>query len=65
MVCVLAEMGVSSFVVACGGTALSLVVMVQNVKLEEPAGCMWLFKDACWHVGIPVVSGLVGEYYMT
>lgn len=62
---ILADMGVSYLIVACGGTALSLVVMVQKVKLEEPADCMWWFKNACWNVGIPIVSGLVGEYYMT
>lgn len=60
---VLADMGAGYFTVACGGTALSLVIMVQNVKLEVPADCMWWFKNACWHVGIPVVSGLIGEYY--
>ncbi len=58
-------MGVSYFIIACEGTALSLVVMVQNVELEEPADCMWWFKNVCWHVGILVVSGLIGEYYMT
>ncbi len=47
---VLAEMRVSYFMIACKGTALSLVVMIQNVKLEEPADCTWY---ACWHVGIP------------
>ena len=61
---VLADMGASYFTVACGGIALSLGVMIQNVKLKEPADCMWWFKNACWHVGIPVVLGLVGEYYM-
>ncbi|CAF9915235.1 MAG: Para-hydroxybenzoate--polyprenyltransferase, mitochondrial precursor (PHB:polyprenyltransferase) [Alectoria fallacina] len=60
---VLADMGAIYFTVACGGTALSLVVMIQKVKLEEPANCMWWFKNAFWHVGIPVCSGLVGEYY--
>ena len=61
---VLANMGASYFTVACGGTALSIVVMLQNVKLEEPADCMWWFKNACWHVGIPVVTGLIGEYFL-
>lgn len=58
----LAEMGASYLIVACGGTALSLGTMIQNVKLEEPANCMWWFKNACWHIGIPVASGLMGEY---
>ncbi|KAL9043514.1 MAG: hypothetical protein Q9214_003303 [Letrouitia sp. 1 TL-2023] len=60
----LADMGPSYFTVACGGTALSLVTMLQNVKLEEPANCMWWFKNAYWLVGLPVVSGLLGECYL-
>lgn len=60
---VLIGMGSNYFTIACGGTALSLVIMLQNVKLDQPSNCMWWFANAYWHVGIPLISGLVAEYY--
>lgn len=60
---VLAEMGACFLIVACGGTMLSLGTMLQKVKLEEPANCIWWFTNSCWHVGIPVSSGLMLEYF--
>lgn len=61
---VLAEMGACFLIVACGGTALSLGTMVHNVKLKEPANCMWWFTNTCWQIGIPVTSGLISEYFI-
>ena len=60
----LAMMHANYFVIACGGTALSLAIMVWNVNLEEPANCMWWFKNTCWHVGVPLASGLLVEYFI-
>lgn len=58
----LAGLGTIYYVVSCGGVALSLFTMIMSVKLDEPADCMWWFKNACWHVGIPLASGLIGQY---
>ena len=51
-------------IVSCGETALGLATMLMKVKLDEPEDCMWWFKNAGWQIGIPVVSGLLGEFYL-
>ncbi|MCJ1402816.1 Para-hydroxybenzoate--polyprenyltransferase, mitochondrial precursor (PHB:polyprenyltransferase) [Xylographa trunciseda] len=45
-------------------TAVTLVVMVWRVDLEEPKSCLWWFKNGCWFTGAAVSSGLLGEYLL-
>ncbi|MCJ1374868.1 Para-hydroxybenzoate--polyprenyltransferase, mitochondrial precursor (PHB:polyprenyltransferase) [Loxospora ochrophaea] len=50
------------FAATCGGTAVTLGVMVQRVNLGNPADCMWWFKYGSVATGLAMISGLVYEY---
>ena len=49
---------------SCGGTAMSLAIMIRKVDLKRPESCAWWFRMGTWFVGLAVVSGLCGEYSM-
>ena len=50
------------FVGTCGGTALSLGIMVSRVRLASVESCWWWFKNGAWFTGLAVSAGLLGEY---
>ena len=50
------------FVIACGGTALSLASMLVRVDLKQPSSCAWWFHYGFWFVGGSIIGGLLGAY---
>lgn len=61
---ILGKFSVSYFSITCAGTAIALVYMISAVDLNQPAECMWWFKNGCWLVGSTIAGGLVKEYLL-
>ena len=55
-------LGYVYFAGTCGGTIITLGVMLRNLDAESPANCLWWFKYGCWMTGGAIASGLIGEY---
>ena len=55
-------LGYVYFARTCGGTIITLGVMLRNLDAESPANCLWWFKYGCWMTGGAIASGLIGEY---
>ena len=51
------------FVLACGGTACSLILMLAKLRLDEPESCAFWFGTGSKLVGVSMVAGLVGELF--
>ncbi|KAI3332043.1 UbiA-domain-containing protein [Xylariaceae sp. AK1471] len=58
----LAGMGFAYYVLAVGGSALSVGAMVANVDLGDPANCWLWFSQGFWATGLAIAAGLVVEY---
>lgn len=50
------------YTLCCGGTALSLGVMLITVDLRKPASCAWWFGPGARLVGCSLVGGFLAEY---
>ncbi|RDL35188.1 uncharacterized protein BP5553_07119 [Venustampulla echinocandica] len=46
----------------CGGVTLSLTAMIGTVNLDDPASCLWWFKNTYWQVATPLSLGFLAEY---
>lgn len=57
-----AKFGPVYYVIACGGTALSLAHMLINVNLYDGASCAWAFGPGSRPVGMSVTTGLFLEF---
>ena len=57
-----AALGYTYYAGTCGGTIITLGIMLRRLDVESPANCLWWFKYGCWITGGAVASGLVGEY---
>lgn len=57
-----AGFGTVYFVVGCGGTSCSLVLMLVDLRLDMPDSCAFWFGPGSRLVGASMVAGLVGEY---
>ncbi|MCJ1421776.1 Para-hydroxybenzoate--polyprenyltransferase, mitochondrial precursor (PHB:polyprenyltransferase) [Xylographa parallela] len=60
----LAGMSPLYFLGSCGGTAVSLAIMISKVNLARPESCAWWFRMGTWFVGLTVAGGLGAEYSM-
>lgn len=58
----LAELGVGYYIIALGGSILSVGIMIACVDLRDGADCWKWFLSNSWSVGLPIVGGLVFEY---
>lgn len=47
---------------SCGGTALTLGVMIRKVNLKNFQSCWWWFRNGCWFTGGAITLGLTCEY---
>ncbi|KAI9853284.1 MAG: Para-hydroxybenzoate--polyprenyltransferase, mitochondrial precursor (PHB:polyprenyltransferase) [Vezdaea acicularis] len=50
------------FISSCGGTALTLAIMIKRVKLKDVKDCWWWFRNGCWFTGGAISIGLLGDY---
>lgn len=55
-------MGIFYFVVAVGGAATSLGMLVAKVDLHDSESCWWWFSNGFWSVGGSITGGLTAEY---
>lgn len=58
----LAGLGFVYYLVAVGGSALTLGSMLVSVKLEDYTSCWWWYRDGSWYVGWSITAGLLLEY---
>lgn len=58
----LAQLRLVYFVVACGGAAIALAIMIVRVDLKDPASCAWWFENGFWFVGGSVAAGFFMTY---
>ncbi|CAJ2510341.1 Uu.00g050440.m01.CDS01 [Anthostomella pinea] len=70
MICLLAsvgyleQMGFQYYLIACGGSALSLGAMVTYVELKDSTSCWWWFRYGFWLAGGSIAVGLLSEYLL-
>ncbi|KAI1630567.1 UbiA prenyltransferase family-domain-containing protein [Biscogniauxia mediterranea] len=57
-------MGSQFFLIAGGGSALSLGAMISSVKLKDSASCWWWFRYGFWLAGGSIAAGLFSEYVL-
>ncbi|KAI1110569.1 UbiA prenyltransferase family-domain-containing protein [Nemania sp. NC0429] len=60
----LEQMGWQYYVIAAGGSALSLGAMIANVELKDSASCWWWFRYGFWLAGSAIAGGLFSEYLL-
>ncbi|KAI0126777.1 UbiA family prenyltransferase [Xylariales sp. AK1849] len=58
------ELTVGYYLLACGGTALSLLAMIGLVDLRNPSSCAWWFKADFWLVGGSISAGFFAHYML-
>lgn len=58
---VLERMGGQYYVIAAGGSAVSLGTMIANVELKDSASCWWWFRYGFWLAGSAIAGGLLSE----
>ncbi|KAL8777896.1 MAG: hypothetical protein Q9213_007663 [Squamulea squamosa] len=56
------DMDILYFVVAVGGTTMSLGLLVAKVDLNNSESCWWWFSNGFWSVGGSITGGLFAEY---
>ncbi|KAI1827531.1 UbiA prenyltransferase family-domain-containing protein [Xylaria intraflava] len=56
------QMGWQYYVIAGGGSALSLGAMISQVELKNSASCWWWFRHGFWLAGSAIAGGLLSEY---
>jgi len=62
----LEQMGWQYYIIAAGGSALSLGAMIAHVELKDSASCWWWFRYGFWLAGGSIGAGLLSEYmFMT
>ncbi|RDA91056.1 hypothetical protein CP533_3318 [Ophiocordyceps camponoti-saundersi (nom. inval.)] len=54
--------GPAFFIGSCGGSLLSLAVMVRRVNLRSVQDCWWWFVKGCWITGGTISTGLAVDY---
>ncbi|KAI1746615.1 UbiA prenyltransferase family-domain-containing protein [Xylaria castorea] len=60
----LEQMGWQYYVIAAGGSAVSLGAMIANVELKDSASCWWWFRYGFWLAGSSIAGGLLSEYLL-
>lgn len=50
------------FAGSCGGSALTLGLMIWKVNLKNVRSCWWWFRNGCWSTGGVITLGLACEY---
>ncbi|KAI1329094.1 UbiA prenyltransferase family-domain-containing protein [Xylariaceae sp. FL0255] len=55
-------MGPLYYIIAAGGSALSLGAMILHVELKDSASCWWWFRHGFWLAGGSIAAGLLSEY---
>ncbi|KAI0835841.1 UbiA prenyltransferase [Hypoxylon sp. FL0890] len=60
----LLDMGIPFYVIAAGGSLLSLGAMIANVNLKESSSCWWWFRYGFWLAGGAIAGGLLSEYVL-
>jgi 4-hydroxybenzoate polyprenyltransferase len=55
-------MGLGYYVVAVGGSVMSLGLMIQKVDLKSKESCWWWFGKGFWFAGGAIGGGLIVEY---
>ena len=58
----LSKMGVIYYVIAVGGSTMSLGSMIARVELKSTDSCWWWFGNGFWFTGGSIVGGLLMEY---
>ncbi|KAI1273874.1 UbiA prenyltransferase family-domain-containing protein [Xylaria sp. FL0933] len=61
---VLEQMGWQYYIIAAGGSAVSLGAMIANVELKDSASCWWWFRYGFWLAGSSIAGGLLSEYLL-
>ncbi|KAG5926373.1 hypothetical protein E4U42_003380 [Claviceps africana] len=67
-IALLAAAGVASgagpafFIGSCGGTAVTLGIMIRKVNLKDVKDCWWWFVNGCWITGGSISLGLAADY---
>ncbi|TRX88464.1 hypothetical protein FHL15_010654 [Xylaria flabelliformis] len=56
--------GTLYFLGTAGGVSLALAYYIYNVDLASPESCGQWFHDQFWIVGVPFISGFIGEYFI-
>ncbi|KAI1174405.1 UbiA prenyltransferase family-domain-containing protein [Nemania sp. FL0916] len=57
-------MGWQYYLIAAGGSLLSLGAMIANVELKDSASCWWWFRYGFWLAGSSIAGGLFSEYLL-
>jgi len=52
------------FIGSCGGTAVTLAIMIKKVNLKSVEDCWWWFVNGCWLTGGVISVGLGAEYFV-
>ena len=60
----LSEMGVMYYVIAVGGTLMTLGSMIAKVDLKNSESCWWWFGNGFWFTGGSIGGALLVEYLM-
>ncbi|KAI3325299.1 UbiA-domain-containing protein [Xylariaceae sp. AK1471] len=60
----LEQMGWQYYIIAAGGSALSLGAMIAHVELKDSASCWWWFRYGFWLAGGSIAGGLLSEYLL-
>ncbi|KAI1125847.1 UbiA prenyltransferase family-domain-containing protein [Nemania abortiva] len=60
----LERMGWQYYIIAAGGSAVSLGAMIANVELKDSASCWWWFRYGFWLAGSAIAGGLFSEYLL-
>ncbi|KAF9893598.1 hypothetical protein FE257_010910 [Aspergillus nanangensis] len=64
MVGIMCDFSAIYFMASCGGTLVTLMTMVRTVDLKRPESCAWWFGPGSKIVGVAIVGGLLGEYWV-
>jgi 4-hydroxybenzoate polyprenyltransferase len=56
------EMSIMYYLVAVGGTVVSLGSMIAKVDLKSAESCWWWFGNGFWFAGGSIAGGLLVEY---
>ena len=61
----LANLGWPYYLIAVGGSTITLVSMLLNVELSDYTSCWWWYRDGSWYVGWSITGGLLLEYLLS
>ncbi len=54
--------GPAFFIGSCGGTLVTLGIMIKRVNLKSVKDCWWWFVNGCWITGGVISAGLAADY---